>query len=65
MITNEKLERLAYSVNEAALVTGLGKTTLYGLIKQGRLPSSKLGGRRLIRSADLMVLVGGGGIPGD
>jgi excisionase family DNA binding protein len=51
--------RLAYSVGEAARVTGLGKTTLYGLIGQGILASSKVGKRRLIRSADLEALITG------
>lgn len=51
------LGRLAYSVSEAAHVVGLGKTTLYGLIASGRLSSCKVGGRRLIRSADLERLI--------
>ena len=52
------LLRLAYSVAEAAAVTGLGRTTLYGLIAQGALPSRKIGKRRIIRGADLEALIG-------
>lgn len=46
-------ERLAYSVSEAASVTGLGRTTLFALIRDGQLPSRKIGNRRLIRKPDL------------
>lgn len=49
--------RLAYSVTEAASIIGLGKTTLYGLIGTGRLPSSKIGSRRVIRRCDLEALL--------
>ena len=49
--------RLSYSVPEAARATGLGKTTLYGLIGSGDLPSSKIAGRRLIATADLLALL--------
>lgn len=50
-------ERLAYSVSEAASVTGLGRTTLFALIRDGRLPSRKICNRRLIRKADLEQLL--------
>ena len=55
----DRLGRLAYSVAEAATVTGLGKTTLYSLIAAGTLPSRKIGKRRLIASSDLSGLIGG------
>ena len=55
----QRLGRLAYSVAEAAIITGLGKTTLYALIGSGALPSRKIGKRRLIASADLKGLIGG------
>ncbi|GEM70502.1 hypothetical protein SAQ01S_02680 [Sphingomonas aquatilis NBRC 16722] len=45
--------RLAYSVDEAARATGLGRTTLFKLIGDGTLPSVKIGKRRVIRAADL------------
>lgn len=65
MNDNEKsdgLGRLAYSVGEAATVTGLGKTTLYSLMGKGQLPFCKIGSRRLIRSGDLKSLIAGNGI---
>lgn len=46
-------QRIAYSVDEVAKATGLGRTTLYSFIKQGRLPVVKLGKRTLIRNDDL------------
>jgi excisionase family DNA binding protein len=51
--------RLSYSVADAVAATGLGKTTLYGLIGSGRLPSCRIGGRRIIRHADLEALLRG------
>ncbi|ATE67109.1 DNA-binding protein [Rhizorhabdus dicambivorans] len=54
-ITNNA--RLAYSIDEVAKATGLGRTTLYAIIKQGRLPVVKLGKRTLIRSDDLEQLL--------
>ncbi len=57
MNDNEKLDRLAYSVTEAAQVLGLGKTTVYGLMESGRLPFCRIGTRRRIRSADLHALL--------
>ena len=55
-----RLERLAYSVLEAAAVTGLSRSKLYELIQSGGLSSIKIGGRRLIRHADLVALLGSG-----
>lgn len=57
MNDNEKLDRLAYSVTEAAQVLGLGKTTVYSLMDSGKLPFCRIGTRRRIRSADLHALL--------
>jgi excisionase family DNA binding protein len=46
-------QRLSLTVDETAAVTGLGRTTIYGLMKSGQLPKVKLGGRTLIRTVDL------------
>ncbi|WP_244884447.1 helix-turn-helix domain-containing protein [Sphingobium cupriresistens] len=51
--------RIAYSIAEAAKLTGLGRTTLYSLLGNGRLASVKIGNRRLIHSAALERLVSG------
>ena len=53
-------EPLAYRVNEFCRVVGLGRTTVYGLIADGTLPTVKIRGRRLIpRDAALARLKGG------
>lgn len=57
---NEKrLDRLAYSVAEVGEVTGLGRTTIYKLMKENALPSIKLGRRRLIKAKDVSMLLEG------
>lgn len=50
---------LAYGIGDAVAVSGIGRTTLYGLIASGRLASSKVGARRLIRRDDLLDLLNG------
>lgn len=42
-------ERLAVSVEEAAAMSGLGRTTIYLALGEGSLRSLKVGKRRLIR----------------
>lgn len=46
-------DKLAYRVDEAVRASGLGRTTIYGEIKAGRLKAMKVAGRRLILKADL------------
>jgi excisionase family DNA binding protein len=41
-------ERLAYSVDEAAQMTGLSRDLLYDQMRRGNLPYVKIGRRRLI-----------------
>lgn len=55
----DQLGRLAYSVPEASAAIGIGKTKLYALIGEGILPSTTIGKRRVIRSADLHSLIAG------
>ncbi len=47
------VDRLAYSVDEAAELLGIGRTLAYDLIRERQLPSIKLGNRRLVTKADL------------
>lgn len=51
--------RLAYSVAEAAAKIGVSRAGLYNLLKDGTVPSIKLGGRRLIAHAALENILGG------
>jgi excisionase family DNA binding protein len=41
-------ERLAYSVDEAAQITGLSRDLLYDQMRNGRLAYIKVGRRRII-----------------
>ncbi len=54
---SNSLERMSYSISEAAAMIGLGRTTFYGLIKKGEIPVVKIGKRTLIRSSDLSRLI--------
>jgi len=44
---------LSYTVEEAAKLTGLGRTRLYKELKEGRIKAVKLGRRTLIPHASL------------
>ena len=41
---------LAVSINEACRITGIGRSTMYGLIAEGRLPLAKIGRKSVIRT---------------
>lgn len=45
--------KVALTIHEAAIATGLGRSTLFELIKDGKLKALKAAGRRLIKCADL------------
>jgi excisionase family DNA binding protein len=47
-ITPRLTERLAYSVDEAAQITGLSRDLLYEQMRTGRLGYVKVGRRRII-----------------
>jgi excisionase family DNA binding protein len=51
------LEPVATSVNDAAKALSLGRTSIYALIKEGRLEKIKLGRRTLITVASIRALV--------
>ncbi len=44
----DRPERLAYSVDEAAAITGLSRDLLYDEMRTGRLAYLKIGRRRII-----------------
>jgi excisionase family DNA binding protein len=50
-------EKLAFTIAEAVSSTGIGRTKLYALIKQGQLETRKLGARTLIPATSLRSLV--------
>ena len=51
----EKLSpfKVAYNVPEAAKAIGLGRSTLFELIRDGKLKAVKAAGRRLILRTDI------------
>jgi hypothetical protein len=49
----EPLPRLAYRVNEATQVSGLGRSSIYQLIAKGKLKSVVVEGRRLITAESM------------
>ena len=57
--TNEKQERRALSIEEAAEACGLSRATLYRLIADGRLATLKIGARRLVPVASIDALLTG------
>jgi excisionase family DNA binding protein len=52
------MERIFVSVEEAGKAIGLGRTTVYELLRDGRLRSITIGRRRLICARSLEALVG-------
>jgi excisionase family DNA binding protein len=49
----ELSEKLALTLSEVADLLGVSRRGIYNLISREGLPSVKLGGRRLVRRADL------------
>lgn len=58
-------ERLAYSINEAIELTSLGRTSIYELIKDGKLKAVRVGGRTVIPAHCLRQLVGAEALHGN
>ena len=47
------MDRITFSVTEAAEVLGVSRSFMYQLVKENRIPSLKLGNRRLIPKESL------------
>jgi excisionase family DNA binding protein len=50
-------EKIALRVNETVAVSGLSRSTIYELLKAGKLRAVKIGGRRLILRESLQALL--------
>ncbi len=53
------MDPIATSVNDAAKALSLGRTSIYALIREGRLETIKLGRRTLIKVASIRRLLDG------
>jgi excisionase family DNA binding protein len=47
------MDTLAISVNGAAKALGVGRSSIYGLVKSGRLEAIKIGRRTLLTTASI------------
>jgi excisionase family DNA binding protein len=56
-IPTDQIQPHAVSIADAAAMIGVGKSTIWLFIKDGKLKSVRLGRRRLIRIADLHALL--------
>jgi excisionase family DNA binding protein len=52
------MEQLAISIKDAARALGLGRTSIYAMIADGRLEAFKIGRRTLVRMESIRRLVG-------
>lgn len=50
------MDELAYSINRTAKVLGVGRSTIYKLIKTGQVDALKIGTRTLITTASIVRL---------
>jgi excisionase family DNA binding protein len=50
-------EPLAHGPDEACKLLGIGRTLFFNLLKTGEIPSLTIGGRRLVRHADLVAFL--------
>ena len=54
---NNAARQLSYTVKQAAAQLGIGRTSIYALIKTGELTPIKLRQRTLLRHEDLVALL--------
>jgi excisionase family DNA binding protein len=50
-------EKIALRVNDVVAAAGISRTTIYKLMSDGQLRTTKVGGRRLILREDLEALL--------
>ena len=51
------MSKLAVSVPEAALMIGIGRSSIYCLFREGKLPAFKAGKRTLVKVEDIQRFV--------
>ena len=52
------MRNLSTSVQSAASIIGVSRTSIYRLIKDGKIDTVKVRGRRLVKTESLRALVG-------
>ncbi len=52
------MDTVSASINETAKALGIGRTSVYRLIQEGRLETFKLGRRTLVKAASIRALAG-------
>lgn len=58
------MESIAVSINTAAKSLGLGRTSIYSLVREGKLDTVKIGRRTLIITESMYRLIGSAAIKG-
>jgi excisionase family DNA binding protein len=51
------MSTLSYRINDFAKLTGIGRTSVYALIKQGQIKPIKIAGRTLIPASEANRLI--------
>lgn len=51
------MEQLAVSISDTTHTLGVGRTTVYAMIADGRLDAFKLGRRRLVKAESIRRLI--------
>ena len=59
MQISETKKPISVTINQTAQISGLGRTTIYDLIKKGRLKTFCVGRRRLVVYSSLEELANG------
>lgn len=58
-LRGQQVELLSYTVNAAVMATGIGRSTIYAMMADGRLERVKVGKRTLIPRASLEAVIFG------
>jgi len=58
------MDIIAVSINDAAKALGLGRTTIYALINDGKLEARKLGRRTLVTTGSIRAVLSGAAVIG-
>lgn len=54
------MDEIAISINRTAKILGVGRSTIYKLIRSGEVDAIKIGTRTLITTASIIRLAGSG-----